>query len=151
MKTKRIYFETEDTVVTNKKGWISFEMDYTQIYSGVFTHTKDLKSKYCTQYLLWIIDKASDMNMIPHNEYILNQFCNEFKEKPSIGTVRNAVSELVKNKLLIKYSNNSYQLNPVVFWNDETAKRIEHIKGLENTKDIDFQIVQEDTVKYLKK
>lgn len=140
--TKRIYFQTEKTVVTKTKGWIDIETDYTQIYHNIFLHTKNLKSKYCLHYLLWIMTRLGKENMIPHNEYVLQEFCNEFEDKPSIGTVRNAITELIKAKLILKFSNTSYAMNPVVFWGEDINKRIEHIKHLENTKDIDYKIIE---------
>lgn len=127
MSTKRLYFETEKTIVTKTKGWIDVEMDYIQVYKNVFYHTKNLKSKYGLQYLMWIMGKANDDNMIPHNEDLLIEFCNEFEDAPSLGTVRNAISELVKKKIFIKYTNSSYQLNPLIFWSDDTKKRLNHI------------------------
>lgn len=130
--------------------WIDVEMDYVQVYKNIFTHTKNLKSKYGLQYIMWIMSKANENNMIPHNDSILKSFCDEFDEKPSIGTIRNAISELVKQKIFIKYSNSSYQLNPLIFWSEETSKRIDEIKYL-NQYNCDATIVEETQTSYTTK
>jgi hypothetical protein len=148
-RKKRIYFETEEIVTTKKKGWIEIDLDYTQVYHTMFEYTKNLKNKYCRLYIDWIISKADHNNMVPHNPDIIKQFVSEFKEPPSAGTVRNAISELVKNKIFIKHSNNSYQLNPAILWGDEVAKRIEHVKAM-RAEDIDYELLEEPMVEYKK-
>lgn len=130
MPTRRVYFETQETVTTTRKGWFEIETDYTQVYHNIFKYTKNLKSKYGMHYLHWIMDKANDFNMVPHNEKVIEEFCREFEDRPSKGTVRNAISELVKAGIFIKYSNSSYQLNPVIFWTQEIKERFGHIRDM---------------------
>ena len=140
-KKKRIYFETEEVVKTTRKGYVEIDADYTQVYHSIFSHTKNLKNKFCLHYLLWVISKSNADNMIPHNKWMIKEFAKEFKSPPAEGTIRNAITELVKNKLLIKYSNSSYQLNPAILWSDDTAKRVEHIKSMD-AHDIDYKLLE---------
>lgn len=136
-RKKRIYFETEEVVTTKtkRKGWIEIELDYTQIYNNIASLILHINDKWAVRYLFWIIPQCNENNMIPHSTITIKQFQewlgkNGFDVIPSIKTIRDAVTELVKNKIFIKYTNNSYQLNPLFIWSDETNKRIEHIKQL---------------------
>jgi hypothetical protein len=65
--------------------------------------------------------------MIPHNDSIMQEFCDRFNDKPAIGTIRNAITELVKEKIFLKYGGSSYQLNPQIFWSDGKNERVENI------------------------
>lgn len=108
--------------------WVEIELDYTQFYHSIFNYCKNFRNKYCILYLLWIIPKASKENCIPHGTKVFNSFINELQEKPAIGTIKNAISELVKHKVIIKHSLGNYQLNPAILWGDDVNKRIEHLK-----------------------
>lgn len=153
MGIKRLYIEKEQTITTKIKGFVEVEVDYTQIYHNIFNYVKDINDKWSLKYLLWIIPQANDSNMIPHGDTTINNFINELKgERPSIKTIRDAISELVKNKILIKHGYGSYQLNPYVIWSDKTSLREEHFRELKKYgfSGNEFNIVKEPTVNYIK-
>ena len=135
------YSKVRNLLPTLLKGWVDIEMDYVQVYNNIFQHTVNLKSKYGLQYVLFIMGKCNERNMIPHNDSILQEFCDKFDSKPSIGTIRNAITELVKEKIFLKYSSNSYQLNPQIFWSDGKNERVENILEIRK-KDI---VIEEKT------
>jgi len=141
MSTRRIYFETERTVTTKQKGWVEVDINYTQMYHSVFKYCKNLKNKYCVHYLLWIVSQANKTNIVPHGKEVIEKFRSEFSSKPSAGTVRNAISELTKNNVLIKYGMGHYQVNPIIFWGDDVSKRLEYIKSME-IDDVDYKLVE---------
>jgi hypothetical protein len=158
MKTrkKRIYFETEETetVVKKKKGWIEIELDYTQFYHNIAPFILNLKDKWSINYLLWIIPKCNDENMIPHSSMIIKEFLkylsqNKIEKIPSEKTIRDCITELVKNKIFLKHGNSCYQLNPLILWSVDTEKRIEHLKELGKYQD--FDLIEEPEVKYISK
>lgn len=135
MAVRKIYFQKEQTTRTRVKGYVEMEVDFTQIYHTVFKHIKGINDKWALKYIFWILDKANDDNMIPHGDETIIEFIGEFNEedKPSIKTIRDAITELVKNKVFIKYGYGQYQLNPVIIWGESAKLRSEHIIKLKES------------------
>ena len=155
-RKKRVYFETEDTIIKRKKGWFEIELDYTQIYNNIAPLIVKLKDKWAIKYLFWIIPQSNEENMLPHSEMIMKNFqewlrSQNIEDVPSVKSIKDAVTELIKNKIFIKHGNNCYQLNPLFIWSDSTNKRIEHIKSLNEHTDVDIHLIEEpEIIKYSK-
>lgn len=161
MGHKRFYFEKEEVKTTKIKGYIDIETDYSQVYNNIFNYAILIEDKWAIKYLLWIFPKANEYGYIPHSKKTMEEFVATLKKAnlksiPSIKSVQDAISDLVKQNILVKHGYGSYQLNPTILWNSETQKRFENIKylTLEDGKNLDPTItissVQEEPIKYLK-
>jgi hypothetical protein len=137
MGIKRFWWEKEEVTTSTRKvkGYIEVENDYSQIYHNIFKYSCNIDDKWALRYLLWLLPQANKNGNIPHSDYILNAFIKELsnngvKKTPSLGTLRNSFTLLVKHNILIKYSYNNYQLNPAIIWGEEIKDRIAMIEEL---------------------
>jgi len=129
MSIRKIYYQSERTVKTKIKGYVEMEIDFTQIYHTIFKHIRNVNDKWALKYIFWILDKANSDNMIPHGDKTMQDFIDEFPidKQPSVKTIRDAITELVRNEIFIKYGYGQYQLNPVIIWGKKSTLRQEHI------------------------
>ena len=150
---KRLFFETEEVTTVKKKGWIDIELDYTQFYTNISKLILKIDDKWAIKYLFWIVPYCNEQNMIPHSEAMIQKFIkwlseNGIEKPPSIKSVRDAITQLVKTEIFVKHAQNSYQLNPLFLWSDSIDKRINHLKEL--GKYDHFELVETETPKRLK-
>ena len=135
MATKRFFFEKEETRITKIKGYIDLEMDFTQLYHNIFEYAISLEDKWSCKYLFWILTKANDYGYFSQSKVTIQNFLDDLKEKqckfiPSIKSIQDAMTELVKKNIVIKHSNSHYQLNSKIFWNGTLDSRLEDVKHL---------------------
>jgi hypothetical protein len=133
-RTKRIYFETEEVTTTKKKGWVEIDLDYTQFYNSLGKTICKIDSILAVKLLCWSFTQISNQNMFTINELKIKEFdrwlvANGSKSYNSRSAYI-ALKELIDKRIVIKWSNGSYQLNPVFIWSDSIDKRIEHLKEL---------------------
>lgn len=145
-RTKRIYFETEKTTVTKTKGWVEIDLDYTQVYKSLGDKCiASLDSILAVKLMFWAFTQINDENMFTFNDHKIeefNQWLEENKGKRyNKRSVYIALKELITKGIVIKWSNGSYQLNPVFIWTDAIEKRINHLKDL--GKFNEFQLIEE--------
>ncbi len=137
MSTKRYFFEKEETTVKKIKGYLEVENDYSQIYHNIFKYSCNIDDKWALRYLLWLLPQANKNGIIPHSDFILENFskdllANGVKKIPSVGTLRNSFTLLVKHKVLLKYGYNNYQLNPAIIWREDLKERVKMIEQMDS-------------------
>lgn len=135
MATKRFFFEKEETKITKIKGYIDLEMDFTQLYKNVYKYIIHLEDKWACKYLFWLITRTNDYGYIDHSKSSIQLFLDDIKTEdvkfvPSIKSVQDAMTELVKKGIVIKHSNSNYQLNSKIFWSGTLDSRLENVKHL---------------------
>ncbi len=148
-RKKRLYFETEETQTTIKKrkGWIEIDMDYTQFYECLGKVIASLNSLMSIKLLCWGFTEINKQNMFTFNETKLNEFnkwlVDNGGEPYNKRSVYNSLKELVDIKVFIKWSNSSYQINPMFIWSDAVEKRLEHLKDMKKFEEF---MVEEEKV-----
>jgi hypothetical protein len=137
MRTKRIYFETEETTIKKKKGWIDIDIDFIKLYMSLTKIIVNLKGMATVKLLCWTFSQVNGENMFSFNKTKIKEFNkyleNNNSEPYNERSVYNALKELVDNNIVIKWSNGSYQLNPNYLWTNGEVERVESIKGLNST------------------
>lgn len=131
-RKKRLYFETEEITTTKKKGWIEVDLDYTQFYECLGKSIASLNSIMSVKLLCWSFSQINKENMFAINDLKMEEFNAWLKLNGGVEynkrSIYNALKELINKKIVIKWSNGSYQLNPVHIWSDTIHKRLEHLK-----------------------
>jgi hypothetical protein len=134
MSRKRIFFNTEETVTTTKKGWAEVELDFTQIYDTFTEIAVDIKSATTFKLLFWLLaNKMSDENGIVCDSVSFNEF-NKYlgekcKEDCSINyrTYLRAIKELSDVGALTKVQKGHYYANPHLFWGGDKQDRLDFL------------------------
>lgn len=134
---KRYYFETEETKVTKKKGYIEIEENYTQVYDNLLKLTFNMKSITEIQLLFYLCTHSNDQGIFNNNQLLLENFNKESPSTISRPTFYTALQNLCNNKIIIKLTKGQYQLNPLVIWRDSLSNREEHI----------IEILESDSIK----
>jgi hypothetical protein len=155
MNEKRVFFEYEETQTTKKKGYITLDMDYTQVYHNIMNCVIKLDDKWSLRYLFWIMPQANENNIIPHSKAIIQKFISWVKLKrpddttPSVKTIQDAISRLVVSDIIIKYGYNYYMLNPKVLWGDDVKTRVEYL--IMEAKEKPSSMVEDTEITYNKR
>jgi hypothetical protein len=151
-RKKRIYFQTEETVTTKKKGWVEIDLDYTQFYECLGKTIATLNSIMSVKLLCWSFSQINKENMFSFNDEMINDFNRWLEDNGGTSynnrSVYNALKELIDKKIVIKWSRGSYQLNPIYIWSDSIEKRIKHLqeKGMYDQ----YELIEEPRVEYKK-
>jgi hypothetical protein len=129
---KRIYFETTETTVKNKKGYIEVDTDFTQVYDCFSRISVKLRSITSVKLLFWLLShEANKNNGISSGRQVYERFIKYLKsQKAEIvaeRTFKSAFEELTDIKALTRVGRGQYYLNPYVFWRDDKAERISFI------------------------
>lgn len=129
MKIKRIYYETEETKTTKKKGWMDIDMSYTQLYDCFNQISHKIKSGTSYEILFWVLaNKTSESNGMDLSAETHRQFCKHSEIKDpgssiSYRTFTRCIKELYDAGALTKIDRGHYYANPNMFWKDELSKR----------------------------
>lgn len=126
---KRIYFETTETTVKNKKGWIEIDTDYTQVYDCFSKISVKLKSITSVKLLFWLLShEANKSNGISSGKIVYDRFVKYLQEEGAEPvtnrTFVNCFEELTAIRALTRIGKGHYYLNPYMFWRDEIKERI---------------------------
>jgi hypothetical protein len=129
---KRIYFETTETTVKNKKGFIEIDTDFTQVYDCFNKVCVHMKSITAVKLLFWLLaHEANKSNGIRSGNEIYLKFIkylqDEGAEIVTERTFQNCFDELCNIKALTKISRGQYYFNPHIFWRDEKGERVNFI------------------------
>jgi len=131
---KKIYFQTEETKITKKKGYIEVEDNYTQMYDNLSKLTFKMKSLVEIQLMFYLCTKSFNDGYFYSNQLLFNNFrkytkVNDGKEVTDM-TLATAIKNLSENKIIIKHAKGQYQLNPFLIWKDSLSEREELITDL---------------------
>lgn len=146
-RTKRIYFETSETITKTKKSWIEIDLDYTQFYTalgGVFAKCESMISIKLTCWAFSEINKENmftfnNKKIAEFNRWIVGHGGKPYNER----SVYTGLKELINLKVVLKWSNGAYQLNPAFIWSDITEKREKHLQELEKYTDFEIKSIEE--------
>lgn len=129
---KRIYFETTETTIKNKKGFIEIDTDFTQVYDCFSQISIHLKSIVSVKLLFWLLShEANKSNGISSGKHVYERFTKYLisngVEKVAERTFQNSFEELTAIKALTRVGRGQYYLNPFVFWREDKLERINFI------------------------
>jgi hypothetical protein len=131
---KRLCFETEETKITRKKGYIEVDDNYTQIYDNLSKLTFKMKSLVEAQLMFYLCTKVSNEGYFYSNQLLYTNFKSFSKDAGGINitdrTIATAIKNLSENKIIIKHAKGQYQLNPFLIWKDSIADRSKLITDL---------------------
>ena len=131
---KKIYFQTEETVLTKKKGYIEVDDSYTQIYDNLSKLVFQMKSLVEVQLMFYLCTKATNEGYFYSNKLLFDNFrkfstSHNGKEVTDM-TLATAIKNLSDNKIIIKHAKGQYQLNPFLIWKDSISERENLISDL---------------------
>ena len=129
---KRIYFETTETTIKNRKGYIEIDTDFTQVYDCFSEISIHLKSIWSVKLLFWLLaNEANKSNGISSGKYVYEKFVKYLKDKGvevvAERTFQKCFDELTKIKALTRVGKGQYYLNPYIFWRDDKTERVNFI------------------------
>ncbi len=130
--SKRLYFETTETVTKNSKGWVEIDTDFTQVYDCFSKLSVKLRSIVSVKLLFWLLShEANKSNGITSGQHVYDKFVKyiieEGGESVALRTFKSAIEELTKIGALTRVGRGQYYLNPYVFWRDDKKERINFI------------------------
>lgn len=130
--SKRLYFETTETVTKNSKGWVEIDTDFTQVYDCFSKLSVKLKSIVSVKLLFWFLShETNKSNGITTGQHVYDKFIkylvSEGGESVALRTFKSAVEELTTVGALTRVGRGHYYLNPYVFWRDDKKERINFI------------------------
>ncbi|MCS7317121.1 MAG: hypothetical protein NZZ41_02210 [Candidatus Dojkabacteria bacterium] len=148
-RTRRIYFETERTTITRTKGWVEIDLDYTQFYDSLGKTICTIDSMLAVKLLCWLFTQINESNMFTFNDLKIDEFNRWLKDNKSKvynkRSVYVALKELITKKIVLKWSNGSYQLNPIFIWSDTIENRIKHLEQLGRYNE--FELIEENVTR----
>lgn len=135
MATKRYYFETEETHITKKKGYIEIDMDYVQVYHCFNNIAPKINSPVTFKLLFWLLaTKMNDSNGLDTSIHSFDDFNKHLEKecgpncKVTYRTFMRSIVELKDAGALTKVGKGHYYANPNMFWTLGKEERIENIK-----------------------
>ncbi len=150
---KRIFFETTETTVKNKKGYIEIDTDFTQVYDCFSKLSVKLRSITSVKLLFWLLShEANKNNGISSGKQVFARFLKYLKSEGadtiSERTFQSSFEELTSIKALTRVGKGQYYLNPYVFWRDDKSERISFITDeAKDKKFISYNPIKEDKTK----
>jgi hypothetical protein len=134
-RTKRIYFNTEETITTKKKGWIEIDLDFTQIYDSFSTIAAGIKSATSFKLLFWLLaNKMNDENGVDCSKRSYEEFnahlkdhCNQDCGISYSGYIK-CMHELNQVGALTKVQKGHYYANPHLFWGGDKDDRLSFLE-----------------------
>lgn len=129
---KRIYFETTETTVKNKKGWIEIDTDFTQVYDCFGKIAIQLKSITSIKLLFWLLaHEVNKSNGFSSGISVYDKFTKYLIKEGGVSiterTFFRCFDELEKAKAITKVGRAQWYFNPYVFWRDKKAERLNFI------------------------
>ncbi len=136
---KRIYFETTETTVKNKKGYIEIDTDFTQVYDCFGKIAANLKSITSIKLLFWLLaHEVNKSNGFASSKTVYDKFVkyleNVGAEIVTERTFFRCFEELAEAKAITKVGRGHWYFNPYVFWRDEKNERIKFIQDEQKDK-----------------
>lgn len=130
---KRIYFETTETTVKSKKGWVEIDTDFTQVYDCFGKIAAGLKSITSIKLLFWLLaNEVNKTNGFSSNSFVYEKFSKYLEQsgggKITERTFFRCFDELEKAKAITKVGRGHWYFNPYVFWRDDKNERITFIQ-----------------------
>lgn len=128
--SKKIFFETEETRVTKRKGWIEFDTDFIQVYNSFCDIGRHIKSATAFKLLFWLLaNHSNSRNGFSTSTALFVDFNKHLGEGEAITyrTFINCINELVEVKAVNKICKGHYYFNPYVFWKDDKEERQQFI------------------------
>jgi hypothetical protein len=130
----KVYLDTGRKTEKVKYDSVEVSGRFIQVYSDLYPKLVNLSP--CGVHLLfWMASKMGDYNQIVMNKNTRGDFIAEHRGRYKDGTVKKAVSSLVKSELIVSMSDagkreSLYFINPFHFWKTGSQKdRAEAIKG----------------------
>lgn len=129
---KRIYYEDTQTTVTQKKGWIEVDTDFTQVYDCFSKISVKLKSITSVKLLFWLLShEANKSNGINSGKSVYERFIKyleaEGVEAVTERTFQNCFEELRSIEVITKVGRGQFYFNPYLFWRDDKSERVNFI------------------------
>ncbi len=148
-RTRRIYYQTQETVTTHKKGWVELEIDFVQVFHKALTTMLKVQYLNSIKLMFFLLKKYPDDGLFEFNETLIeefNQTLHQSGNQPIKRTqVEKYMTELTSLRLLIRVKRGSYHINPHAFWADALEERIELLKLIKATgKDGKYQVEEID-------
>lgn len=133
--SKRYYFETEETKIVKKKGWVEIDTDFTQVYTCFKEISKDINSPTTWKLLFWLLSEKinkqngfiTDKGMFDHFNAYLSADCADCGI--SRTTFQNSIKELVDCKAITQINKSHYYFSPYIFWKDSKDERKQFIEA----------------------
>lgn len=131
----KIYLDRGRRMEKIKYDSIDVSGKFIQVYDDIYKNISDVKSPCAFHLLFWVVHNMGTYNQIVLNKNARSEFIADSKGRYKDSTVKNAISILVKNKLMVSMSEegkreSTYFVNPFHFWKNGSQKeRAESIKA----------------------
>lgn len=125
---KKLYFETTETTIKNKKGWVEIDTDFTQVYDCFSKISVQLRSISSVKLLFWLLshecNKGNGTNsgkvvFAKFNKYLVENGSDAISER----TFKACFDELSQVKAITRVGRGQYYFNPYLFWRDGKNSR----------------------------
>lgn len=128
---KRIYFNTEETTTTVKKGYLELDEDFTQVYKTIAEISHRINNGVSWKILFWLLSNNNDNNGVIIDKDTYKRFILYLEGHNSTivsrPTFDRSVKELLEAGVLTKVGKGHYYLNPYIFWQNDKQSRVEFI------------------------
>ena len=130
--SKKIYFETTETTIKNRKGCIEIDADFTQVYDCFSEICVLFKSHITSKLLFWLLShEANKSNGIRSGKPIYESFLKFMTDRKQTEiterTFQRCFEELTEVGVLTRVGRGLYYFSPYMFWRDEKSERIKFI------------------------
>ncbi len=155
MSFKKIYYETTEEIRTRtRKGSITVNTDYTQVYDSFSKLSRGIKNGVSFKLLFWLMaNKTNKDRGVSMDAYVredFNRFLQEDCETCSISkrTFDYCIKELVDANALTRIGRGHYYANAYCLWKGPTAKRTVFLQ--EEAKADRYKMLNPDAPKKIK-
>ena len=134
MRTKKVFFNTQETITKTKRGWIEIDFDFTQVYDCFSNISAKIKSATTFKLLFWLLaNKMNDENGINCSTHSFEEFNNHLTQscggcEINYRTYLRAIKELNEVGALTKVGKGHYYANPHMFWAGDKDGRINFLE-----------------------
>lgn len=133
--TQKIYVYDEEILIRRRKIAMEMDKEFVQMYKNLPRFLLRLRSAWSSKFVTWLISNMADDNKVEVSSNSIREFQNWVQaeggiEVPAERTLRDVISELIEQRLLIHLSRGSYKINPAIFWQKTVQERADHVRNL---------------------
>lgn len=130
--SKRLYYQKNTTTVTQEKGYIEIDSDFSQVYDCFSRISLRFKSVVSVKLLFWLLShEANKNNGVQSGKPVYERFSKYLQEEGHdiipMRTFKAAFEELYKTQTITRVGKGHYYLNPHLFWRDDKTERHQFI------------------------
>ncbi len=133
--TQKVYVYDEEITIRRRKIAMEMDKEFVQMYKNLPKFLLRLRSAWSSKFASWLISEMGDDNKVDVSSRSIREFQAWVAgeggiEVPAERTIRDVISELIEQRILLHLNRGTYKINPSIFWQKSVEDRANHVRGL---------------------